>query len=150
VFLSRYTISKPAKVVEIDPGTGTILREFSQPPDWQWDPNRAHAHWEEYRGRKFFVYFHNGQLVFQAGTQRHVLDSSYSSELTRLLGFWLRFVLRRNDNVVYRFVYRDPQSRFWSLLSAAANMDDWWDWDTPFESVHKHLSQHAARRPTSR
>lgn len=150
MFLSRYTISKPAKVVEIDPGTGTILREFSQPPDWQWDPNRAHAHWEEYRGRKFFVYFHNGQLVFQAGTQRHVLDSSYSSELTRLLGFWLRFVLRRNDNVVYRFVYRDPQSRFWSLLSAAANMDDWWDWDTPFESVHKHLSQHAARRPTSR
>ena len=141
MFLSRYTISKPAVIVEIDPVTGSVLREFDQPEDWEWDPERAHAHWEEYRGRKFFVYFHEGRLVFQAGDERHVLDSSHTSEIQRLLGFWLRFVLRRNDEVVFSFVYRDPQSRFWSLMSAAANMDDWWDWDTPFEFVHKHLGR---------
>jgi hypothetical protein len=139
VFLSRYTISKPAVIIEIDPSSGAVLREFPQPADWEWDSSRAHAHWEEYRGRKFLVYFYDDQLIFQVDHERHVLDSSYSSELERLFGFWLRFVLRKNDDVVLRFVYRDPQTRFSSLL-----WDDWWDWDTPFEFVHEYL---ARRRP---
>jgi len=145
MFLSRYTISKPRVIIEIDPGTGTIRREFPQPTDWEWDAGRAHAHWEEYGGRKVLVYFHDERLIFQTDQERHVLDSSYSSELKRLLGFWLRFILRKHDDIVFRFVYRDPQSRFGSLLS-----DDWWDWDTPFEFVHEHLTRDAARRPTSR
>jgi hypothetical protein len=91
-------------VIEIDPGTGTVIREFAQPKDWEWDPSRAHAQWEEYRGRKFFVCFHNGQLVFQAGHECYALDPSYSSEIKRLLGSWLRFVLRKDDNVVFRFL----------------------------------------------
>jgi hypothetical protein len=49
------------------------------------------------------------------GRERYLLDSSYSSD-KRLLGCWLRFVLRKDGNVVFRFVYRDPQSRFWSSL----------------------------------
>ena len=139
MYLSRYTISKPLVVVEIDPATGEVRREFTQPEGWQWDPERPHAHWEEYRGHKFFVYFHESQLVFQADELRFPLDPTYSSTIDRVLAFWKRFSLYRNGELVYRFTYLDPQARFWSLLSAAVNNDDWWDWDTPFDSVHNRL-----------
>jgi len=137
--LSRYTISKRPVVIEIDPVTGEVQREFSQPDDWQWDPERPHAHWEEYRGHRFFVYSHEGHLVFQADGRRFVLDATHSSRIERVLGFWKRFSLYRDGELVYRFTYLDPQARPWSLLSAVANMDDWWDWDTPFDSVHSRL-----------
>ncbi len=141
VYLSRYTISKPSVVVELDPETGQVLRDFQQPEDWVWDPNRSHAHWETYRGNRFFVYFNDSQLVFQTPSARFVLDGSYSCELTRFLGLWMRFKLLKDGTAVYRFTYRDPQTRFWSLLSAAANMDDWWDWDNPFDFVHSYLGK---------
>ncbi|MGH9794560.1 MAG: hypothetical protein ACRD5G_07295 [Candidatus Acidiferrales bacterium] len=131
-------------IIEIDPSTGNVLREFAQPGDWEWDSSCPHAHWEEYRGRRFFVYFHNDQLVLQPDQDRYVLDSSYSSEIKGFLGFWLRFVLRKRDDVMLRFLYRDPSSRFRSLL-----FDDWWNWDTPFDFVNEHLARPGARRPTS-
>lgn len=139
MYLSRYTISKPLVVVEIEPATGEVRRQFTQPEDWQWDPERPHAHWDEYRGHRFFVYIHDGKLVFQANAQRFVLDPTYSSTIDRVLAFWKRFSLYRNGELAYRFTYLDPHARPWSLLSAAANMDEWWDWDTPFDSVHSRL-----------
>jgi hypothetical protein len=145
VFLSRYTISKPSVIVEIDPRTGEVLREFARPETWEWDSSRPHAHWEEYRGPKFYVYFHDGHLVFQSDQERFVLDSSYSSEIKRVLVFWLRFVLRRNGAVVFQFRYRDPQSRPAGFL-----FDDWWDLDTPFEFVHEHLQKQESRATPSR
>ena len=132
-------------IVEIDPATGAVLREFAQPKDWEWDSRRAHAHWEEYRGRKFFVYFHNGQLIFQVDDERYVLDSSYSSEIKPVLGLWRRFVLRKLGDVVFQILYRDPQTRFGSFF-----FDDWWDWDTPFEFANEHLTQQAAGRTAGR
>ena len=115
------------------------MREFAQPADWRWDAERPHAHWEEYRGHRFFVYFFEDRLVFQTDDDRFVLDSSYTSTLTRQHHLWMRFRLLKDGAVVYRFTYRDLQSRFWSILSAVAFMDDWWDWDTPFYFVHNHL-----------
>jgi hypothetical protein len=74
-----------------------------------------------------------------------VLDSRYSSAIEQVFVLWKRFRLFRDGELVYRFTYRDPQGRLSSLLAAWANEDDWWDWDTPFDFVHKRLGRTARR-----
>lgn len=143
MYLSRYVISKESVILEIDPDDGSILRRFQQPDDWEWNPEREKAHWEEYDGKVFVVYMHEGHLIFQEGEQRFVLDSSYSSKMKRKGFKWILFQLFHGQKKVYEFKYQDPQTRKESLLRALAFDDDWWDWDTPFEDVHKYLEKNS-------
>ena len=139
MFLSRYDASRPSRILELDPATGEVLREFRQPRDWEWDPERPHAHWERYRGRRVLAYRHEGHLVYQVDAERYVLDASYTSELETHRRLWKRFTLRRGGEVVHGFTYRDPQTRLGSLVLSLFFMDEPWNWDTPFETVHRHL-----------
>lgn len=139
MFLSRYVVSRPSVILELDPATGDVLREFRQPRDWVWDPERPHAHWDRYRGLRVLVYFHEDRLVYQVDAERYVLDASYSSELETHRSLWKRFSLLRDGAVVQRFTYRDPQTHLRSLLLSLVFMDEPWNWDTPFEYVHRQL-----------
>jgi hypothetical protein len=143
MYLSRYVISKESVILEIDPVDGSILRRFSKPSDWEWNPEREKANWEEYNGKTFLVYKHEGDLVFQEGKNRFVLDSTYSTKMERKGFKWILFQLFRGQEKVYEFKYQDPQTRKESLLRALAFDDDWWDWDTPFEDVHKYLAKNS-------
>ncbi len=139
MYLSRYVISKETVILEIDPSDGSILKRFKQPDDWQWDPEREKAHWEEYDGKVFLVYMYEGSMIFQQGPLRFVLDTSFSSKMLRKGFKWIVFQLFRGEEKVFQFEYQDPQTRIESLLRALVFDDDWWDWDTPFEDVHKYL-----------
>ena len=141
MYLSRYVISKKSVILEIDPVNGAILRRFKQPDDWQWGPDREKAHWEEYDGKTFLVYMHEGSLVFQEGNNRFVLGANHSSNMKRRGFKWILFQLFHGKEKVYEIRYQDPQTRKMSLLLAMARDDDWWDWDTPFEDVHKYLKK---------
>lgn len=143
MYLSRYVISKESVILEIDPRDGSILRRFTQPDDWVWDPEREKAHCEEYDGKVFVVYMHDGCLIFQEGEHRFTLDSGYSSKMKRKGFKWILFQLFHGKEKVYEFKYQDPQTRKESLLRALAFDDDWWDWDTPFEDVHKYLEKNS-------
>lgn len=141
MYLSRYVISKKSVILKIDPSDGFILKRFKQPDDWQWDPERDQAHWEEYSGKVFLVFNYQGQLIFQESTHRFELDSSYTSKMKRRGFKWIIFQLFQGKEKVYEFKYQDPQTRTKSLLRALVFDDDWWDWDTPFEDVHKYLKK---------
>lgn len=43
-------------IYEINPDTGEILKKFTQPKDWAWEPSREKAHWERYGGKDILVY----------------------------------------------------------------------------------------------
>ena len=137
MYLSRYTLSRPPDILEIEPSSGAIIRRFRQPKDWRWTPERDKAIWEVYRGQLFLVYKYDGSLVFQPGDARFVLDGSYAVSQQNVYFFWRRFRLYWNNVKVFSFTYRDPQTRLWSLLLALGFDDDWFDWDTPFEDVEK-------------
>jgi len=139
MYLSRYVISKKSLILEIDPSDGSILREFIQPKDWEWDPERNKANWEEYDRKKFLFYKYLDQMIFQIDDKRFELDESFSSKMKRKGSKWIIFRLFRNKELVFEFKYQDPQTRKKSLLMALTFDDDWWDWDTPFEDVHKYL-----------
>ena len=144
MYLSRYVISKESVILEIDPNNGSILKRFKQPDDWEWNPEKnGKANWEEYDKKIFLVYKHKESLVFQEGDNRFILGATYSSKI-KSKGFkWKVFQLFNGKEKVYEFKYQDPQTRKESLLRALVCDDDWWDWDTPFEDIHKQLEKNS-------
>lgn len=143
MYLSRYVISKDSVILEIEPDTGTVLKQFDQPKDWKWDPERTKANWEEYDDKIFLVYIYEKNLIFQEGNHRFILGPDFSSKMIRKGSKWILFQLYQNGEKVYEFKYQDPQTRTHSILSALAFDDDWWDWDTPFEDVYKYLQKYS-------
>lgn len=128
-------------VCEIDPASGKILRKFKQPADWKWDAPEEISHWEEYSGKTFLVFMHAGKMVFQEGQNRFELDRSYSCSQKQFFCFWKVFKLFRSGEQVFKFTYRDPQTRPKSLFRAMLFDDDWWDWETPFSEVVDYLEK---------
>ena len=139
MYLSRYVFSKDSVILEIDPSNGSILKRFEQPDYWEWEDERDKANWEEYDDKVFLVFNHRNKLIFQENDNRFELDENYSSKIKRRGFKWLLFQLFYDKKKVYEFKFQDPQTRKKSLLRALAFDDDWWDWDTPFEDVHKYL-----------
>lgn len=139
MFLSRYKIFKHLIIYEINPDTGDILNKFSQPKDWEWDPNREKAHWECYRGKVIFVFQYQGKLVFQERSNRFELDHSYRCKIIPIKWIWKQFQLFKDGTCVYKIVYRDPQTKVCSFIRSLFMDDDWWNWDTPFDDVKNYL-----------
>ena len=139
MYLSRYKLYKSSVICEINPATGEILKKFAQPKDWIWDPNSEKANWERYSGIDFLVYKYQGKLVFQAGSERFELDESYHSEITSVGTFRKQFKLFKKASCVFSIIYRDPQTRIWSLIDSLFCNDDPWNWDTPFDDVNNYL-----------
>jgi hypothetical protein len=127
--------------LEIDPRNGAVIKRFAQPQDWKWDPGREKAHWEEYDGKVFLVFMYEGRMIFQEGKNRFALDATYTSKMKRRGFKWILFQLFKDRKKVYEFKYQDPQTRKKSLLRAFVFDDDWWDWNSPFEDVHKYIEK---------
>lgn len=139
MYLSRYKTYKAPVIYEINPVTGEILNKFTQPKDWEWEPERDKAHWERYSGKDIIVFKYQNKLVFQEGKKRYELDNNYNCEISSIGWLWHRFKLFKEGTCVYTIIYRDPQTRIWSLIHGLIMDDDWWNWDTPFNDVKKYL-----------
>lgn len=139
MYLSRYKTYKSSLIYEINPATGEIIKKFTQPKDWIWDANREKAHWERYGGIDILVYKFQGKLVFQAGSERFELDKSYHCEISAVGRFRKQFELFKKGSCIYSIIYRDPQTRIWSLIDSLLCNEDPWNWDTPFDDVKNYL-----------
>lgn len=91
MYLSPYKTYKSSVIYEINPDTGEILKKFTQPKDWAWEPSREKAHWERYGGKDILVYKQQGKFVFQVGVKRFELDQSYHSEISAVGQFRKQF-----------------------------------------------------------
>lgn len=139
MFLSRYGTSKQNIIYEINPSNGSIIRRFKQPKDWVWDPERPKAKWGKYFNRIFFLFEHDNKIIFQVGKNRFDLDENYRCSIERIKFFWNKFRLYNQEELVFQFYYREPQTKLWSLLCSLGMDDNWWEWDTPFDDVRKYL-----------
>ena len=139
IYLRRYTTSKGLAIKEIDPKTGTVLKTIDDPQDKDFNRCVYYGGWEEYFRKIFLVYYYKTKFIFQEGGNRFELDTSYTAIIDKGVIRKNRFRLFKNKTLVYDFRYRDPQTRFWSIIDALTFNDDWWDWGNPFDEVKNYL-----------
>ena len=140
MYLNNYRTSNAEIILEIDPSEAKILRKFKKPKDFVWNPDRRKASYLNNYFHLYLYYTWNDTIYFQVDNTRFEINENIIAIIKPIYYFWNKFILLKDNIIIFECYYRNPQTRFWSLIASHAMMEDSWDWDTPFEDVYNYIN----------